>query len=199
MNRWNGRVWPGDGGCVFPTDPKDEPRHAPALWSPDDAPDVIIVETADSIEAIPLPLRFQPLVEVATGAERRVVVAHGAARLRLCVRHTPDRLVPAFSIPCDPQSSLRVAAVARLQRVTRCEPMAADRSAHPTVYQRARCVQLLSIHDALDAGHSSRDLAFGLVFPNHSPLAGAVWKGSSERRHVLRLIAEARSLIASGH
>jgi hypothetical protein len=35
--------------------------------------------------------------------------------------------------------------------------------------------------------------------PNHRPLAGAVWKGSSERRQVLRLIADARRLVLSGY
>ncbi|GAY19943.1 hypothetical protein SFOMI_0465 [Sphingobium fuliginis] len=46
---------------------------------------------------------------------------------------------------------------------------------------------------------SPRDLAFGLVFPRHRPLAGATWKGSSERRHTLRLIADARRLVISGY
>ena len=57
----------------------------------------------------------------------------------------------------------------------------------------------LAIHDALEAGASPRDLAFGLVMPNHRPIAGAVWKGSSERRQVLRLIANARRLVLSGY
>ena len=46
---------------------------------------------------------------------------------------------------------------------------------------------------------SPRDLAFGLVFPRHRPLTGATWKGSGERRHTLRLIADARRLVTSGY
>ena len=69
----------------------------------------------------------------------------------------------------------------------------------PTGYQRARLTQLLALRDALDAGASTRDVAFGLVMPNHRPLAGQDWKGSGERRHVLRLIAEARRLVNGGY
>lgn len=69
----------------------------------------------------------------------------------------------------------------------------------PSTYQRARHIQLLRVHDALEAGASSRDLAFGLVFRGHRPLVGAIWKGSGERRHVLRLIAEARRMVSNGY
>lgn len=58
---------------------------------------------------------------------------------------------------------------------------------------------MLAIHDALDAGVGPRHIAFGLVFRRHRPLTGATWKGSSERRHTLRLIADARRLAASGY
>lgn len=69
----------------------------------------------------------------------------------------------------------------------------------PTRYQRIRFVHFLALHDALEAGASTRDIAFELVFPNHRPLAGAIWKGSGERRHVLRLIADARRLVEGGY
>lgn len=175
------------------------PRENPALWSPDAAPDVVILEAADTGSAIPLPPGAEPLVEAATEAERHFVVAHGTARLRLCVRHAPLLHIPAFSIPCDPTCALRLAAAARLQRVTRGGRVAAELAALPTRYQRNRYTQLLGIHDALEAGASSRDLAFGLVFSGHRSLAGAVWKGSGERRHVLRLIADTRRLVAVGY
>lgn len=186
-------------GLSFPTDPHASPRVNPALWSPDAAPDVVIIEAADPALAIPLPPGSEPLVEIATDGGRHVVVAHYTARLRLCVRHAPCLTVPSFLIPRDEACSLRLAAAARLQRATQGEHAPPDRSALPSAYQRARLVQLLHLQDALEAGASSRDLAFGLVFPNHRPLAGAMWKGSGEKRHVLRLIAEARRFITSGY
>ena len=65
--------------------------------------------------------------------------------------------------------------------------------------QRLRLTRFLAIHDALAAGASSRDLAYGLIFPNHRPLAGATSTASSERRQVLRLIAQTRSLVSGGY
>jgi len=159
----------------------------------------VIIEAEDPVQAFILPSGSEPLVEIATGEERHIVAAHGTARLRLCVRHAPPRPVPAYSIPCDAACALRLAAASRLQRVTNGNRIGADRAVLPTPNQRARYTGLLRIHDALEAGASARDLAFGLVFPNHRPLAGAIWKGSGERRHVLRLIADARRLIGAGY
>ncbi|BBB13972.1 DUF2285 domain-containing protein [Sphingopyxis sp. FD7] len=160
---------------------------------------MVIIEAEDPGRATPLPPGFEPLVKDTSPTEHHLVAARGAARLRLCVRHAPSRSVPAFSIPCDAACALRLAAASRLQRVTRGDRIAADRAVLPTTNQRRRYTGLLRIHDALEAGASSRDLAFGLVFPNHRPLAGAIWKGSGERRHVLRLIADARRLIEAGY
>ena len=186
-------------GLSFPSPPQANPRENPALWSPDAAPDVVILETADPANAVPLPPGAELLVEVMIEADRHVVAAHGTARLRLCVRHAPGRSIPTLSIPFDRACVLRLSAATRLERLARGRRAATDRSSLLTVYQRARYTQFLGIHDALEAGASSRDLAFGLVFPNHRPLAGAIWKGSGERRHVLRLIADARRLVSSGH
>lgn len=195
----NRRASPGDGACAFPSDPKADARQSPALWSPETAPDVVIVEAADPARAIPLPRASEPLVEVSTAAERNLVVAIGVARLRLCIRHATRCTVPTLAIPCDAACTLRLAAAARFQRVTQGRLLPIDRSALPSPYQRRRFTQLLTLHDALEAGASTRDLAFGLVLPNHRPLAGALWKGSSERRHVLRLISDARRLVAGGY
>lgn len=139
------------------------------------------------------------MAEVASGTERHRVYRQGEARLRLCLRFSPGLAVPAFSIPCDANGRLRLVAAARLQRATRGNRNALDAIFMPTHNQRHRLIQFLTIHDALEAGASARDVAFGLVMPNHRPLAGAVWKGSNERRQVLRLIAEARRLVSNGY
>lgn len=159
----------------------------------------MIIEAEDPGQAFPLPPGTEPLVDMATGKERHIVAAHGTARLRLCVLHAPSRPVPTYAIPCDAACVLRLAAASRLQRVTRGDRITTDRAPLPTPNQRLRYAGLLRVLDALEAGASSRDIAFGLVFPNHHPLAGAIWKGSGERRHVLRLIADARRLIGPGY
>lgn len=195
----NRRAWPGGGAFVFPTDPEANVRERPALWSPEIAPDVVTIEAANPASAIPLPKGSEPLAEYASGADRHCVIAIASARLRLCVRSKPDLAISTLTIPCDPACALRLAAAARLQRATLGKRAGIDRAALPTAYQRARWVQFLALHDALVVGASSRDLAFGIVFPRHQPLKGAEWKGSGERRHVLRLTAAARRLVAGGY
>ncbi|WP_341711527.1 DUF2285 domain-containing protein [Erythrobacter sp.] len=157
------------------------------------------LDASDWAGAIPLPPDSEPLVEFASDTERHTVVAIASARVRLCVHKVPGLTVPTLTIPCDPSCALRLAAATRFQRVTQGKRANIDRSAEPTAYQRTRWSQLLALHDALEAGASSRDIAFGIVFPNHRPLKGAEWKGSGERRHVLRLTAAARRLVASGY
>lgn len=168
------------------------------MWSPQAAPDVVIIETAD-IVAIPLPPDFEPLADQWDNAEHHVVAAHGAARLRLCLRAAPARCPACLVIPRDPCAAVRLAAAARFERVTRGIRLGPDRAASPSAYRRSRLIQLLAIHDALDSGADQRDIAFGLVFARHRPLVGAIWKGSGERRHTLRLIADARRLVTGGY
>lgn len=186
-------------GLRFPTNPQANPREQPALWSPDIAPDVVILEASEPALALPLPPSSEALVEVSLDKERHSVVACGTTRLRLCVRQGAARSVAAFSIHCDGICGLRLAAAARLERAVRGGRVSMDRSALPTAYQRLRYTTLLKILDALKAGASSRDLAYDFIFRAHRPLSGAMWKGSSERRHVLRQITDARRIVAVGY
>jgi hypothetical protein len=159
---------------------------------------VVVIETAD-IASIPLPPGFEPLADHSDRNEHHLVVAKDTARLRLCLRATPPRCPDCLVILRDRCAVVRLAAAARFERVTRGLRPGPDRAASPSAYRRSRLVQLLSIYDALDAGADQRDIAFGLVFPRHRPLIGANWKGSSERRHTLRLIADARRLVTGGY
>jgi hypothetical protein len=168
------------------------------LWSPQAAPDVVVVETAD-IAAIPLPSGFEPLADHSDAREHHIVAASGASRLRLCLRAAPPRCPDCLIILRDQRAAVRLAAAARFERAALGLRLGPDCAASPSAYRRSRLVQLLAIHDALDAGADVRDLAFGLVFPRHRPLVGATWKGSGERRHTLRLIADARLLVTGGY
>lgn len=159
---------------------------------------MVVVETAD-IAAIPLPPGFEPLADHSDCMQHHLVAAKGVARLRLCLRAAPPRCPDCLVILRDRCAVVRLAAAARFERVTRGLRLGPDRAASPSAYRRSRLVQLLSIHDALDAGADQRDIAYGLVFPRHRPLIGATWKGSGERRHTLRLIADARRLVTGGY
>lgn len=178
--------------------PDANPRSNPALWSPLAAPDVVVVETGD-IAAIPLPPGFELLARVSSPTEHHLVAAYGAARLRLCLRAAPSGWPDRLIILHDQCAPTRLAAATRFERVTHGLRLGPDRSASPSAYRRSRLAMLLGIHDALHAGVGPRDLAFSLVFPRLHPLIGATWKGSAERRHTLRLIAEARRLVDGGY
>jgi hypothetical protein len=139
----------------------------------------------------------EPLAEVSDGRERHLVIAHGTARLRLCLRMPPGRRVPSdFSISCDRCAALRLAAAARFERVTRGTGLARPGSARPPLINvRA----LPSCFDPRRAGGWCL-LARPRLRPRlsgPSPACRSDWKGSGERRHVLRLIADARRLVAA--
>lgn len=68
----------------------------------------------------------------------------------------------------------------------------------PTRYDRARLSRLLAVADAGATGASARDIAFELVFPHSTPLAGDDWRDSSEQRQTRRLIAQAARMIDGG-
>jgi hypothetical protein len=192
------RVWPGGGGCAFPTDPASNPRTSPALWSPTASSDVVVVETAN-VDTIPLPHSCKPLVETINGTEHHLVAAFGRARVRLCLQKESSRKPDCLIIMRDSFATTRLTAAARFERVMRESCLGNDRATAPSEYQRTRIVRLLAIQDRLDTGASARDIAFGLIFRRQRPLVGATWKGSSERRHTLRLIAETRRMVDCGY
>ncbi|MBK8631492.1 MAG: DUF2285 domain-containing protein [Sphingomonadales bacterium] len=159
---------------------------------------MVVLETSD-IATIPLPNGYEPLAERISASEHHMIVATGVARLRLCLRLAPPRRPDCLIILRDPCAALRLAAAARFERVTHRTSLNSSHDAAPSAYRRSRLVQLLGILDALADGASPRDLAFSLVFPRQSALVGATWKGSGERRHTLRLVADARRMVDSGY
>lgn len=68
-----------------------------------------------------------------------------------------------------------------------------------TGYQRQRLSQSLRILDARKEGASIREIAYGCIFRNTTRMVGAAWKGSSEKRHTLRLLAAARQMALEGY
>ena len=160
---------------------------------------MVVLATADIEAAVSLLSDFESLAEAISNSEHHMVIALGIARLRLCLRPVPSMCPECLIILHDQSATIRLAAAARFDRATLGDRLIPDRISMPSAYQRARHIQLLRVHDALEAGASSRDLAFGLVFRGHRPLVGAIWKGSGERRHVLRLIAEARRMVDGGY
>jgi hypothetical protein len=158
----------------------------------------VVVETAN-IATIPLPPGFEVIGDHRDNHKHHVVAANDTARLRLFLRTGPMRCPDCLIILRDQSAAIRLAAASQFERMIRGVRPVSDCAASLSFYRRTKLIQLLTILDALDAGVDTRDLAFGVVFPRHQPLVGATWKGSGERRHTLRLIANARRLVKSGY
>jgi hypothetical protein len=135
-----------------------------------------------------------PLKAHATGAEHHFVLAQGPSRLRLCVIDTPERCDPAYIVPAKSHILARLSAIHAVCRLLDGRKPLRSVVRPPKPYQRHRLIQLLQVLDAHHAGRSARTIAYGLVYPRHTPLIGAAWKASSERRQTLSLIGEAKRM-----
>lgn len=193
-----GRVWPDDGAFAFPCAPDAEPDENPALWSPEDMPGVVMLESPAS-SAFTLPTNIEILADHVVAGERHLVLASLAGRVRLCIRQSAFRNVPTMVITMDAHAAKRLDAAAVAEGIVFRQILPKSRISVPTAYQRRRLVLMLKVHDALLGGASHRDIAFEHIFPRNHPLAGAEWKGSSECRHTHRFISELRQMVSAGY
>ncbi|MDE1943841.1 MAG: DUF2285 domain-containing protein [Betaproteobacteria bacterium] len=189
----------GRWGLCFPVRPDASPMQEPALWRPEHAVGVVTIEGPAEL------LLFAPRagVEVAAdhliGDERHLVLRSGAVRIRLCLRQSSDRVAPTFVITVDAYAVKRLAVAGIAELVLQGANVRLPKRLAPTPYQCRRLIQMLRLHDALQGGAAVRDVAFGLIFPRMTPLTGAAWKGSGERRHAHRLVAQVRQMIGGGY
>lgn len=193
-----GRVWPDDGAFAFPCAPNAEPAENPALWSPEDMPGVVILDSPAS-SAFTLPTGVEILADHVVAGERHLVLASLAGRVRLCIRQADARIAPTIVITMDAHAAKRLAAAAVAEGIVFRHILPKSRISVPTAYQRRRLVLMLKVHDAVLGGASHRDVAFGHIFPRNRPLVGAEWKGSSECRHTHRFISELRQMVSAGY
>ena len=169
------------------------------MWLPELLPGVVVLEDPGPPSAFIPPSGVEIIADHTAFGERHLVLASISGRVRLCIRHAATRDIPAFVVTVDAHSAKRLTAAAVAERILFWPDTARPKQAVPTVYQRQRLIQMLTIHDALFRGGSIRDIAFGLIFPTSHPLTGAAWKGSGERRHASRLVAELRRMVSGGY
>lgn len=122
------------------------------------------------------------------------------SRFRLWIN--PDKPIDDLHIILSDDSFILARTEAQLRFLTHLLGAAADDKVpveNVTPYRRQRLSQLLQIFDARADGASVRDVAYGCIFRNTVRLAGAGWKGSSEKRHTLRLLATAQRMVNQGY
>lgn len=186
-------------GLCLPICPDLSPRQAPALWLPQNAAAIVTLESPVEPAAFELPASARMLADRLIGGERHLVLETALHRVRLCIRRAAGRKITMIVIPMDGLAGKRLAAARTAERLLCGHGEGAHNSALPTRYQRGRFILMLAVHDALTDGATIHDVAFTLAFPRTKPLTGAEWKGSGERRHTLRLIADARRMVTTGY
>lgn len=125
----------------------------------------------------------------------------GVHRLRL-VAGTSGQ-VAAATLLLDHHMPLRLCGISRLHNLLTGSKTKLRRCDVPTPYQAARLSRMLRILDLADEARlgriSSRQVAREILFPSTSFASAVEWKISSERRHTLRVIAEAELLRDGGY
>ena len=180
----------------------------PALWHPQAAPAVLILDTAPFEGAAPALSDFEGrpdiLVDQLLENGRHIVLADGGGLHRLWLRPGPADRSLAYMVIRDDAIALRQAMVRRFER--RTAGGRADRSPPgicPTSFQRQRLSMLLDILDAAGArfrvSSATHEIARSHVYAHMQVGQGSEWKSSSQRRRTQRLIDEARALMEGGY
>lgn len=190
---------PSAGGCAFSFDPDQNPLDAPALWHAEAASGVVTLDRAPAVfrDALPLRLDLAAVSDRSDGDGRHLVIDSGACRLRLWLRDvvpgTP--LMVLLPLTASPQR----AAAADAARLLFVGALPTAPAARVSPFQRQRLITLLRVLDGAQSGLTSREIGTRILYPRLDGIDAQAWKASSERRHVQRLVAEARHLMTVGY
>ncbi|WP_312219068.1 DUF2285 domain-containing protein [Sphingobium yanoikuyae] len=180
----------------------------PALWHPEEAPAVLILDTAPFDGAgLALPdLERRPhiLVDRLLENGRHMVLAGSNGLHRLWLRPGPADRLFAYMVIRDDALLLRQAMVRRFERhMTDGRAGRSPPGLCPTPFQRQRLSMLLDIVDAAglydEARLTTHEIARRHVYARMEVGQGSEWKSSSQRRRTQRLIDEARALMEGGY
>lgn len=185
---------PGRGACVFPFDPDRPVDGHPAFWDAAVATSVVIVDPGPDFPELAAP-----------GMRRHAIDARDGCHLVLRDRRRTWRVwlrapapASAFHLPRDPHFSGRLRATASLQALLSDMPAPEALPDDLSAFRRARLDVMLTLLDAKAQGASLRSLA-RIAYPATMAMPTPEWKGSSERRGTMRLLAEALALRNGGY
>ncbi|MCA1200164.1 DUF2285 domain-containing protein [Sphingomonas sp. R647] len=187
-------------GLAYPFDPDLPVRDAPACWAPGVAAQLVTLQAAPV--AFPGAAALPDVVPTAMwrrGDVHDLVLDHTGVRHRLqVVSSDPGAPLVILLAPCADALRTACADAARrlLAGLSAAPPAAVMR---PSALQRRRLTLLLGVLDLSLAGATTRAIGTGLVYPWLGDIGAQVWKTTSERRRVQRLIGEARQLMDGGY
>lgn len=172
------------------------------MWRPELTPDAVILDEAKDGVGEPLDpgTLGSILADGCAGDGRHMVINDRGGVHRLWIRVPAPMRPLAIVIPLASDIALRLAGAERFARrwrgLSTGPPPPALRL---TLFQRRRLTLLLNVLDGHLAGAGRREIAAAVVYPRMTPLHGAAWKGSAERRRTQRLVTEAVALMSGGY
>lgn len=201
------RRWPAAGAFAFPCTPEKEPAAEPALWLAAVSPATVILDAAPPgcTGITPRKIAEWPIIvaDRLLSDGRHLVLSDVDGFHHLWIRDTLLRQPLAYVIVRDAAAETRRQAASRLdRRLAGAPPSRHIGASRPTGYQRRRLNRLLDILDIMgtaDGPLTSYDIAQRLIYPDLKIGRGIDWKSSSERRHAMRLIGQARRLANGGY
>lgn len=196
-----------DWGLMYPCDPDRQACCNPAVWLPELAPAVLILEPA-SVQAETNTLehitrQWKILLDSSHERGRHIYFATPGGIQRLWLPDSSSNVSLVCKVPLGSDFEARAEALLALQSASANPPIGRrSRRLIPSRFQHHRLNLMLKTLDCLaDSGTGSpvRDIARLVTFPHTRFASSAEWKGSSERRQTQRLIAQACSLADGGY
>lgn len=199
-----GPVSLGAGGCGFVHDPTIAVSPELALWLPEVAPNIVILN--------PAPAEFDITMSIdPSTAGTRPAEPNSGDGLKLLVRDESGEVQvqwhddqaarrPAVLLPLDGLFALRLDVAARFVRRLLGERVKLLPTAlRLTPLQRSRFIQLLHAFDIHDAGGGPREVAAEVLVSEQARLPSVEWKDSHARRKANRLIHDSMALVDRGY
>lgn len=172
------------------------------MWRPELIPAAVILDEAKDGSGEPIdPETLGPILADGQADDgRHLVIEDGDGAHRLWLRAPASERGWVVFIPVDADMALRLAGAQRFaRRWSGLRPGPQPPALRLTLFQRQRLVLLLGVLDGHLAGAGQREIAAALIYPRMTPLHGAAWKGSAERRRTQRLVTEATALMSGGY
>lgn len=143
-----------------------------------------------------------PVLVRGVGREQAVYIPasgpDGSLRIWFTDGSLPSRA--AALLPMDGDLDIRLHSLQRMRRwLSRRQAGPVMRQQQISAFHRHRFILMLRILDGLRDGASRREIASVMFNRNFRTISAVEWQNTSERRHLARLIVEARDYVGGGY
>ncbi|WP_234934156.1 DUF2285 domain-containing protein [Agrobacterium vitis] len=188
----------------FPLDPDVPAWLTQPLWHPDIDPEAILVAEAPAGHSECLEFNPENLPAMVRGVGREQAVyipasgPDGSLRIWFTDGSLPTRA--AALLPMDGDLDIRLHSLQRMRRwLSHRQAGPVMRQQQISVFHRHRFILMLRVLDGLRDGASRREIASVMFNRNFRTISAVEWQNTSERRHLARLIVEAKDYVCGGY